>query len=1214
MPPIQDSSAANGDTEGNATCLTTTSGPPKNRTSLDRTTETVAALTELQGPKEAAIKSSVAEDRQGGEETKKCPTHDGHKNDTADNDFKSLVDDPQSILQASLEFEKKLLPPIPPQLRMATQGNNSSSRSTSQLHRSPSSSHASLYPSIENLAIASTAELDSLQLEQTWEAAAAAAKQKTSTFTDSTKSYAGYASASAGGATSSGATASSGFGNTSASMTLDQEMSLDYAYIPSEPADSNLREADDDLVALKRAAYGGGGCNDVGDLCAASEMPTDTAGANTEATVVEYDDFAYPSDGAIQAEFVGQGGDYHYRQGFPAREEYDYRPLQETTLFAMQEEVATEATVISSGPAEKATTAAWSSSATEVVVLQPDGVVDEENIVDLDTKPPAQDYNSIQGQNTATSVETMVDADATGTVATVVDYDVHPTDMTTESVRAEFVGRSVIPLNMQENDASSNQLERDPVGVTQIEGEETAEAVVVDSGPAGKATAEAWSTGVAEEAQVLGGGSVERDAIENVEDEAKVSSDEVTTMDASDFGNGQAEVVGITDEIHPAEFSEGNAATAELVGSDANFAVVCHSTNFYASEAASIEESEFISTEETHDGLAQEAVAVAEGCVAGALGNGTAFAHQSSSLSTIPDAANGNEVYNEELQAATPVAVMAVEDIANDTYGNGDDFYDYPVKPGTVFRASTEPVRGIPVTDNTRATSEPFSRTSEVATDEPEWMRAPSFGGGTSLEDAPRPLCPPVVTATRVGEDSWTASDALPPPIPQPLSPEQATSATSRTSTVSQRSDSRRDPSSNPVHQISSNIMETLFGDNGPRRRPVELDSLSASVLPRTLLPSSVIYSEATKSWVATINTSQRALEANNVTESSKALRAFSVPTKKQAMCLARAWAPPRMHPFAENPKCFVCKSKFAVFRRACHCRNCGVCVCSSCSVQWPSKMLPATYNIKREGFFNCCKACDMLSSSFRLALLHGDFDKSFALHATGNINLTTPFANVKGELFYPVHCAVLGGNLKLLKWLVDEHCCPLRSIRVSSGKQKDTSGSYTPILTSKGRSLLTIALVNRNIGIVRYLVVEKRMLLWAEKGLSTEVLVQNLDLVLRVLPEEILVEQNYDQSQLGSERGSAAECFSPILSAADYGSLSSLYPTDNELSIRASGALDDDLGGSSIEDCIICFSNPIDCVVTPCGHQICCLECSQNINRCPVCSIDCSFIRVFRA
>jgi hypothetical protein len=61
--------------------------------------------------------------------------------------------------------------------------------------------------------------------------------------------------------------------------------------------------------------------------------------------------------------------------------------------------------------------------------------------------------------------------------------------------------------------------------------------------------------------------------------------------------------------------------------------------------------------------------------------------------------------------------------------------------------------------------------------------------------------------------------------------------------------------------------------------------------------------------------------------------------------------------------------------------------------------MLPATYNIKKEGTVNICKACDWLCSSFRLALLNGDYDKAITLYETGNVNLTTPFANVKGEL-----------------------------------------------------------------------------------------------------------------------------------------------------------------------------------------------------------------------
>lgn len=195
--------------------------------------------------------------------------------------------------------------------------------------------------------------------------------------------------------------------------------------------------------------------------------------------------------------------------------------------------------------------------------------------------------------------------------------------------------------------------------------------------------------------------------------------------------------------------------------------------------------------------------------------------------------------------------------------------------------------------------------------------------------------------------------------------------------------------------------MERLFGDAKPgkKRGGIDLDTAVGSIVPRKLLPWSVFPSENTGMWVATVNTNQKALDSNNIEEASKALRAFSVTTKDQAESLARAWAPPRMQPFADNNVCSICESRFAVFKRPCHCRNCGVCICGGCAVQWPSKMIPDTYNIKKESMVNICKSCDWLCSAFRLALLEGDHDKAVAIHSTGNVNLVTPFANVKGEL-----------------------------------------------------------------------------------------------------------------------------------------------------------------------------------------------------------------------
>ena len=124
-----------------------------------------------------------------------------------------------------------------------------------------------------------------------------------------------------------------------------------------------------------------------------------------------------------------------------------------------------------------------------------------------------------------------------------------------------------------------------------------------------------------------------------------------------------------------------------------------------------------------------------------------------------------------------------------------------------------------------------------------------------------------------------------------------------------------------------------------------------------------------------------------------------SFSTEMEALAASRACAAPKMHSFELSTNCFVCDNKFAVFRRACHCRNCGVCICSNCSVSWPNRMIPSTFNIKNEDKVKVCLACDWISTAFREALVSGKQDDAMALKETGNVNLRAPFANVKGEV-----------------------------------------------------------------------------------------------------------------------------------------------------------------------------------------------------------------------
>jgi len=176
--------------------------------------------------------------------------------------------------------------------------------------------------------------------------------------------------------------------------------------------------------------------------------------------------------------------------------------------------------------------------------------------------------------------------------------------------------------------------------------------------------------------------------------------------------------------------------------------------------------------------------------------------------------------------------------------------------------------------------------------------------------------------------------------------------------------------------------------------------SVSRFIINRTSLPYTIEHNDMTLEWTALINTDQQALDEDDTETLEETMVAMSFKSVEEAREACHAYAPPRMHSFADSPKCHICKKGFnKILRRPSHCKNCGVCVCSSCTVNWPACMLPATYHMsKRKRFFKTCMACDWLNGTFRQSLLSGDLDKAMALQATGNVNARTPFANVRGE------------------------------------------------------------------------------------------------------------------------------------------------------------------------------------------------------------------------
>ena len=249
------------------------------------------------------------------------------------------------------------------------------------------------------------------------------------------------------------------------------------------------------------------------------------------------------------------------------------------------------------------------------------------------------------------------------------------------------------------------------------------------------------------------------------------------------------------------------------------------------------------------------------------------------------------------------------------------------------------------------------------------------------------------------------------------------------------------------------------------------LISLPNPIHTRTLLTSSVYNNQATGIWITTINMNQK----SNVTKSNAAkyLKAFSFQTEREARESAYANAPAKLLPFSENPRCFVCDTKFGVLRRASHCRNCGVVTCNSCCVSWSKQSIPETFNVKNESSVKVCKSCDSLSKMFRQALIQADYEKALVIYNTGNINLRCQFMTMKGsEAMLPIHCAAEGGSLELLQWLVDVHHCPIKRIRTSNKSKTQITNEL--ITTSKGRNILEIAMAQKRVEIMNYLVNEK--------------------------------------------------------------------------------------------------------------------------------------------
>ena len=400
------------------------------------------------------------------------------------------------------------------------------------------------------------------------------------------------------------------------------------------------------------------------------------------------------------------------------------------------------------------------------------------------------------------------------------------------------------------------------------------------------------------------------------------------------------------------------------------------------------------------------------------------------------------------------------------------------------------------------------------------------------------------------------------------------------------------------VRQSISQYAERIFGDKRPNEVGAEINLEDYST--RALLPNEVFFNGHTKLWVVTLHTDQKSLDRGDSATAVKSMQAYSFRTEAKAREAVLAMATPRMRDFDDHPACFDCGGKFAFFRRACHCRNCGVCICKiDCSVQWPRQSMPHTYNTKDENIMNICRSCHQLSSLFRDALLAGDEEKVLELYGTGNINLRSPFAHVKGEVLYPIHCAVLGGNLNLIKWLVDKKCVPLHKSSKKSKRKGPRDGTLT---TSKGKTILELAIGSNNIDVVRYLVCDKNISILSYRDLSSALV------TLESALKRITLYSNGTESSDDMVGADAHEDY-----IAQDEAMGQNAKDNEENGAEMDGKMLSGSSRSEDDSCIICCNNPIDCVTIPCGHSLCCLKCAAELTDCPLCCTKSTFLRTFK-
>jgi hypothetical protein len=169
--------------------------------------------------------------------------------------------------------------------------------------------------------------------------------------------------------------------------------------------------------------------------------------------------------------------------------------------------------------------------------------------------------------------------------------------------------------------------------------------------------------------------------------------------------------------------------------------------------------------------------------------------------------------------------------------------------------------------------------------------------------------------------------------------------------------------------------------------------------------------------------------------------------------------------------------------------------------------------------------ACDWSANKFQEAIGQGKLRTAKKLYESGNINLRSPYISSKKksgqEILYPIHMAILGGNVELARWLCKERFVPVTAEVKSRGAVKSL-----PIGTSKGRTPLKLAMKQKNHDMLKLLVSEMDVSLFDEdlKG-DYRYLLAHLSNTLHRAPyeSEIAIRKQQRQANMSQKASSSS-------------------------------------------------------------------------------------------